>query len=56
MLNKAKADLANGLMIGAAVSSIIGGAILGNMESMILGVLVIILWQLFELNKKLDKQ
>ena len=56
MLNKAKADLANGLMIGAAVSSIIGGAILGNTESMILGVLVIILWQLFELNKKLDKQ
>ena len=55
MLNKEKADLANGLMIGAAVSSIIGGAILGNMESMILGVLVI-LWQLFELNKKLDKQ
>ena len=27
MLNKAKASLANGLMIGAAVSSIIGGAI-----------------------------
>ena len=56
LLNKAKANLANGLMIGAAVSSIIGGAFLGNMESMILGVLVIILWQLFELNKKLDKQ
>ena len=56
LLNKAKTGLANGLMIGTAVGSIIGGVVLGNMESMILGVLVIILWQLFELNKKLDKQ
>ena len=56
LLNKAKTSLANGLMIGTAVGSIIGGVVFHDTESMILGVLVIILWQLFELNKKLDNK
>lgn len=56
LLNKAKTSLANGLMIGAAVGSIIGGVVFHDTESMILGVLSLILLELFNLNDKLDKQ
>ena len=56
LLNKAKTSLANGLMIGTAVGSIIGGVVFHNTESMILGVLSLILLELFNLNDKLDKQ
>lgn len=55
LLNKAKTGLANGLMIGTAVGSIIGGVVFHDMESMILGVLSLILLELFNLNDKLDK-
>ena len=55
LLNKAKTNLANGLMIGTAVGSIIGGAVFHDTESMILGVLSLILLELFNLNDKLNK-
>lgn len=56
LLNKAKTNLANGLMIGTAVGSIIGGVVFHDTESMILGVLSLILLELFNLNDKLDKR
>lgn len=56
LLNKAKTNLANGLMIGTAVGSIIGGVVFHDTESMILGILSLILLELFNLNDKLDKQ
>lgn len=56
LLNKAKTSSANGLMISAAVGSIIGGVVFHDTESMILGVLSLILLELFNLNDKLDKQ
>lgn len=56
LLNKAKTGLANGLMIGTAVGSIIGGVVFHDTESMILGVLSLILLELFNLNDKLDKR
>lgn len=55
LLNKAKTNLANGLMIGTAVGSIIGGVVFHDTESMILGVLSLILLELFNLNDKLNK-
>ena len=55
LLNKAKTSLANGLMIGTAVGSIIGGVVFHDTESMILGVLSLILLELFNLNDKLGK-
>lgn len=56
LLSKAKTNLANGLMIGTAVGSIIGGVVFHDTESMILGVLSLILLELFNLNDKLDKR
>lgn len=56
LLNEAKTGLANGLMIGAAVASIIGGVVFHDTELMILGVLSLILLELFNLNDKLDKR
>ena len=56
MLNKAKTGLVNGLAIGAAVGSIIGGVIFNDTEFMILGVLSLILFELFKLNDKLDNK
>lgn len=55
MLNKAKTGLVNGLAISAAVGSIIGGVIFNDTEFMILGVLSLILFELFKLNDKLNK-
>lgn len=42
-------------MIGTAVGSIIGGVVFHDTESMILGVLSLILLELFNLNDKLNK-
>lgn len=56
LLSKAKTNLANGLMIGTAVGSIIGGVVFHDTESMILGVLSLILLELFNLNDKLDNK
>ena len=56
LLNKAKTNFANGLMIGTAVGSIIGGVVFHDAESMSLGVLSLILLELFNLNDKLDKR
>lgn len=56
LLNKAKTNLANGLMIGTAVGFIIGGVVFHDTESMILGVLSLILLELFNLNDKLDNK
>lgn len=56
LLSKAKTNLANGLMIGTAVGSIIGGVVFHDTESTILGVLSLILLELFNLNDKLDNK
>ena len=56
LLNKVKTSLANRLMIGAAVGSIVGGVVFHDTESMILGVLSLILLELFNLNDKLDNK
>lgn len=56
LLNKAKTSLANGLMMGTAVGSIIGGVVFHDTEFMILGILSLILFELFKLNDKLDNK